>query len=146
MQYLTSPIQTLQVFCALALANSPSTPGALRVEVYSDTAAELFWERSTDDGIVVAYEIAANGNIIDTLDALSYFRDDLQADVHYDVAVTAIGNTGNRLTAATLSFVGGERNQVGDDAPLPLSNLRADIYSGSALQLFWDFVTDTVLS
>ena len=48
MQYLTRPFQTLLVFCSPALANSPSTPGVLRVEVYSDTAAELFWDCVTD--------------------------------------------------------------------------------------------------
>ena len=146
MQYLARSFLTLLAFCSPVLADSPSTPGALRVEVYSDTAAELFWQRSTDDGLVLAYEIALNDSIIDTLDALSHFRDDLQADVRYEVAVTAIDNEGNRSTPATLSFVGGERDQVGDGAPLPPANLRASIYSGSALELFWDRVTGTVLS
>ena len=48
MQNLTRPFQTLQVFCSPATANSPSTLGALRVEVCFDTAAELFWDRVTD--------------------------------------------------------------------------------------------------
>ena len=146
MRHLARSFLTLLAICSPVLADSPSTPGALRVEVYSDTAAELFWQRSTDDGIVLAYEIALNDSIVDTLDALSHFRDDLQADVRYEVAVTAIDNEGNRSTPATLSFVGGERDQVGGGAPLPPANLRASIYSGSALELFWDRVTGTVLS
>ena len=42
MQYLARSFLPLLAFCSPVLADSPSTPGALRVEVYSDTAAELF--------------------------------------------------------------------------------------------------------
>ena len=48
MRNLTRPFQTLQLFCSPATANSPSTLSALRVEVCSDTAAELLWGRVTD--------------------------------------------------------------------------------------------------
>ncbi len=37
---------------APAYADIPSIPGSLRYEVYSDTAAEIFWDRSTDDTVV----------------------------------------------------------------------------------------------
>ena len=57
---------------APALAAPPTTPSDLRVDVYSGTAAELFWSRSTDpDGAVRGYEIRRGGQLVDTRDGLS---------------------------------------------------------------------------
>ena len=70
---------------ATAHAEDPSQPGSLRYQVYSNTAAEVFWNRSTDDVIVTSYEIRINGEVATTIDALSYF-----SDTSYPVVPTAL--------------------------------------------------------
>ncbi|MGQ7846483.1 CotH kinase family protein [Granulosicoccus sp. 3-233] len=114
-------LSVLFVFSAEATATDPSPPGELRYSVYSSTAAEVFWNRATDDGIVVEYELQINEAVM-RLDALSHFRDSLQEGQTYDVQVTSIDNEGNRSSPVSVSFVGGERSVPdvelpGDDEP-----------------------------
>lgn len=127
----------------MAFATAPSVPDSLRFSVYSDTAAELFWNRSTDDGVVVAYEIRLNGTVIATKDVLSYYSDALDKGTTYEALVTAIDDVGERSAPATVTFVGGDRSTsgpggpVGEALPRP-GNLREAIYSTTAAELFWD--------
>lgn len=90
-----------------ASAASPSAPGSLRYENYSKTSGEVFWNRATDDGLVVAYEIRLNNAIIGERDVLSYYTDSLVNGQSYTVDVTSIDNQGNRSTTASVSFVAG---------------------------------------
>ncbi|ASJ73949.1 CotH kinase family protein [Granulosicoccus antarcticus] len=138
-----------------AFAEDPSQPGDLRYQVYSNTAAELFWNRSSDDLIVTGYEIKINGTIATTKDALSYFTAALVAGSAYEFAVTALDNEGNRSTPATVSFIGGDREtpSIGDPVLPPVSNavsapgnLRGDVYSPSTIEVFWDRVTGATLN
>ena len=63
---------SLLLSSAVASAASPSAPGSLRYENYSRTSGEVFWNRATDsDGLVVAYEIKLNGNLIGNRDVLA---------------------------------------------------------------------------
>ena len=132
-----------------AFAAPPTAPGDLRASVYSDSAAELFWGRSTDDGTVRGYEIRRDGALLDTRDASSYFDDALVPGVRYAYSVTAIDADGERSEPATVSLVGGDRDSPGssgDDgggngggtAVEPAASLRAEAYSSNALELFWD--------
>lgn len=94
---------------ATVFAQNPSPPDDLRYKVYSNTATEIFWKRATDsDGSVVGYEIQLNGEVIGTLDVLSYYFDNLVPDQAYDVVVTTIDNEGDRSSSATVSFIGGD--------------------------------------
>ncbi|ASJ73948.1 CotH kinase family protein [Granulosicoccus antarcticus] len=138
-----------------AFAADPSQPGNFRYQVYSNTAAELFWNRPSDDLIVTSYEIAINGAVVINRDALSYFTDSLVAGTVYEFSVTALDNEGNRSIPATISFIGGDREIPDDDNPeqpptnnaVPApGNLQANVYSPSAFEVFWDRVNDAELS
>lgn len=129
-------------------AASPSRPGALRAEVYSDTAAELFWARSTDDGRIRGYEIQINGEIATVRDGSSYFTDTLVKGVPYDFLVTAIDDEENRSAPASVSIVGGDQGSSGGgtDGPPTPGNLRSATYSPTAIELFWDRVPGVTLT
>ena len=125
-----------------ALAAPPTAPSDLRVDVYSDTAAELFWARSTDpDGLVRGYEIRRDGELLDTRDALSYFTDELTDGRAFAFSVTAIDFDGERSAPASVSVVGGDRGGTvgsGGGRPPPPANLTSSVYSSSAAEVFWD--------
>ena len=125
-----------------AVAAPPTAPSDLRVDVYSDTAAELFWSRSTDsDGTVRGYEIRRGGELLDTRDGLSYFTDGLSPGLPFSFTVTAVDFDGERSEPARVRVVGGDREGAvgsGGGRPPPPANLRAQAYSPSAVELFWD--------
>ena len=139
------------VLCSTAYAEDPTQPDELRHAVYSNKAAEIFWNRSTDDTLVVGYEVVVNDDVIGVLDATSYYSNSYVAGTEYEVSVTAIDSEGNRSETATLSFTAGDRlsqppvvlppilqppsNDLGPDSP---TNVRASIYSRSTFELFWD--------
>ena len=124
------------------LAAPPTTPSDLRVDVYSGTAAELFWSRSSDpDGAVSRYEIRRDGELVETRDGLSYFTDDLTAGRAFAFTVTAVDFDGERSAPASVSVVGGDRDGAvgaGGGRPPPPSNLTSSVYSSSAAEVFWD--------
>ena len=125
-----------------ALAASPTTPSDLRVDVYSGTAAELFWSGSTDpDGAVSRYEIRRDGTLVDSRDGLSYFTDDLTDGRAFAFTVTAVDFDGMRSAPAAVSVVGGDRGGAtgaGGGRPPPPANLTSSVYSSSAAEVFWD--------
>ena len=127
---------------AHAFAAPPTTPSDLRVDVYSGTAAELFWSRSTDpDGAVRGYEIRRDGELIDTRDGLSYFTDGLTDGRAFAFTVTAVDFGGERSAPASVSVVGGDRDGAvgaGGGRPPPPANLASSVYSSSAAEVFWD--------
>ena len=138
-----------------AFAAPPTTPSGLRVGVYSDTAAELFWSRSTDpDGLVRGYEIRRDGTLLDTRDALSYFTDDLVESRAFSFTVTAVDFDGERSDPASVRVVlGGGPGGAdptpptgGGGAPAAPSGLRTELYSSSAGEVFWDRVPGANLS
>ena len=127
---------------APAFAAPPTTPADLRVDVYSGTAAELFWSRSTDpDGAVRGYEIRRDGQLVETRDGLSYFTDELTEGRAFAFTVTAVDFDGERSAPASVSVVGGDRNGAigaGGGRPPPPANLSSSVYSSSAAEVFWD--------
>lgn len=117
---------------------APSIPGNLRQQVYSDTTAELFWDRSTDDGFVRGYEVIRNGELLGVFDALGIFQEGLDPAVTYNYEVTALDFDGNRSTTATLilSTGGSVEPPVSNNLASPVG-LRAEVYSASSAELFW---------
>lgn len=117
---------------------SPAAPVALRAEVYSSTAAELFWARG--DGNVVAYEIRRNGEFIDTTNGTSYFMDGLAPGTNYNFDVTAIASDSTTSPAATVSLQtsGGSAQPAAASGPSSPANASVAVYSSTAAELFWD--------
>ncbi len=82
----------------------PSQPGALRQAVYSDNTTEFFWERSTDNQSVVAYELNIN-DATQRIDALSLMSNSMIRGQGYSVSVRAIDNEGNFSSPAHIEFI-----------------------------------------
>ena len=132
---------------AQLLAAPPSAPAGLTHSVYSDTAAELFWERATDDGIVVAYEVYRNGELLQVLDATSFFDDTLQKGTPYQYRIVALDNDGERSEAVETVISTGNivvTDTEGATPVTPPAGLRVAIYSATAAELFWERSTDDI--
>lgn len=83
----------------------PEAISGLNGIAYSASSIEIFWDRaSSSNSIVTAYEIYRNGRLVDTLDALSYFDDSLNADTAYEYEVRAIDSNGARGPSAMLNI------------------------------------------
>lgn len=146
----SSPIRFFRTSCFLTAcvavtplqAAEPSVPGGFRAAIYSRTAAELFWDRSSDDGYVRGYYLTRNDTPLGERDALSLFESDLAPGVRYRYTIAAVDNDGNRSPPVTIELISGEGvvgNVGGSGTALPApANLWAEIYSVSAIELFWD--------
>ncbi len=75
---------------------SPTTPANLNASVYSRTAVEVFWDRSSDDGVVLMYEVYRDGQLVASVAGNSYFEDTLVSGTTYSYSVVAVDNDNNR--------------------------------------------------
>lgn len=73
---------------------APSVPTNVTALVYSGTALELFWDRSTD-GDVVAYNIIRDGQVFASVQGNSFFDSGLDRGTSYDYQIVAIDNLAN---------------------------------------------------
>jgi len=123
-----------------------NAPGELRVqlvennvgalglsgEVYSATALELFWVRQPIT--IVAYRVdGSDGSSINT-DGTSLFVDGLSASTAFTFTVTAIDVNGNDMVSESIQL----STLAGDNASAAVENLTGDVYSSSAVEIFWD--------
>lgn len=119
----------------------PDAPANLRSTVYSKTVGEIFWDRATDDGIVIGYDITRDGRSLGLHDALSLFEDDLTPNVSHTYEVTAVDNDGERSTTLTTGLNTASVNGgVGVTPDKP--QLRYAVYSGTAAEIFWERLND----
>ena len=115
----------------------PDAPAELRSTVYSNTAAELFWRREPAIE-ALQYEIRQDGVVVDNTVGVSFFTVDLSAGRDFLFEVIAIGRDGARSNPSSIT-VRTDRNTEPPVTVLdPPSNLRAEVYSGTAAELFWD--------
>lgn len=83
----------------------PAAVSGLNGIAYSASSIEIFWDRATSsNSTVTAYEIYRNGHLINTLDALSYFDDSLEADTSYEYEVKAVDANGVRGPSAMVNI------------------------------------------
>ncbi|MGQ7846580.1 CotH kinase family protein [Granulosicoccus sp. 3-233] len=120
-----------------ASAAAPSAPGSLRYENYSSTSGEVFWNRASDDGLVVYYEIKVNDTLIGNRDVLSHYFRSLVEGEPYTVAVTSIDDQGNRSATATVSFVAGGGTVTVGTIAAP-TGVKASVYSSTSAEIMWD--------
>ena len=115
----------------------PDAPAELRSTIYSNTAAELFWRREPAIE-ALRYEIRQDGVVVDNTDGVSFFTVDLSAGRDFLFEVIAIGRDGARSDPSSIIV----RTDSNTETPVtvldPPSNLRAEVYSGTAAELFWD--------
>jgi len=120
----------------------PAAPVAARADVYSTTAAELFWARGGPS--VVSYDIHRNGSFLDSTNGSSYFMQDLSPGASYDFELFAIAADGGVSEATQVSLQTRQDNgqsgnlQPVDNAPASPANASLIVYSSTAAELFWD--------
>jgi len=102
-------------------------------QVYSDTAVELFWERIDSAG--VTFEVYRDTELLATLDGTSYFDGNATNSYHF-YSVFAVGSNGARSNPIIYDV---ELYDPGTEPAIaPASvELRAEVYSSSAIELFW---------
>lgn len=84
-----------------ATTGSPTPPSNLTVAVYSSSAIELFWDRSTDNGLITSYQIYRDGTALTMSEGNSYFDDSLVPGTQYQYSVSAIDDDGNLSARST---------------------------------------------
>ena len=112
-------------------------------EVYSGTAAELFWRRPARRLI---YTVVRDGTLLYEGDATSFFDDGLEPGrtYAYDVQASDFQGGVSPITRVTLTTRGGEGGDQGGGTPPETgpvrapAGLRATVYSVSAAELFWE--------
>jgi len=135
------------LFSSATFAAPPSEPGDFRFAVYSDSAAELFWSRSVDsDGVVRGYEIRRNGELVTTIDALSYFTEDLTPGEINTFTITAVNFDDEQSSAASVTVLTGGDAPIEVGQPNQPTNLSVAIYGDTIAEIFWDRVTTEFLT
>ena len=111
-------------------------PLDLRVDVYSNTALELFWRR--EFGGPFTYEVSRDGVVIATTTGSSFFDDGLTPGTNYDYQVSKLGSAAPPAIATPVT--NGARLDVSGQAAddVLLENARLVVYSNTAAELLWD--------
>lgn len=73
----------------------PTAPPRLWVEIYSLTAAELFWDASIDNNLIAGYEIYRDNEYLRRGDLRSHYESALQSGRSYAYQVRAYDDEGN---------------------------------------------------
>ena len=88
----------------LSTESGPTIPSSLRASVYSSSALELFWQRSTSPtNNSIRYRIRRNGVIVGENTGSSFYDSGLQRARIYSYEVTAIDSTGESHAARVLA-------------------------------------------
>ncbi len=114
----------------------PAAPANLRAAVYSNTAAEIFWDRAVLGDNVTSYLIRRNGEDIASTTGISLFDSTRQPGQEYTYTVIAVDRFGARSNPSTVTTeIYGEVEEPTAESLLPLSG---QVYSSTALELFWN--------
>ena len=101
--------------------------------MYSSSALELFWERQAEPA--VAYRVEQSGSDAVEVEGTSFFVQGLAANTTFDFTVTALDASGNNLVSESIQL---STNDDAFAASIAVENLRGEVYSSSAIELFWD--------
>ena len=117
-------------------ASAADGPLGLSGQVYSSSALEIFWDRQPAP--TVNYRIDGSDGSSVVLDATSFFAEGFAANTNVTFTVTALDASGAGLVSestqlTTLSGIGGDGS-----ASTTVENLRGEVYSSSAVEIFWD--------
>lgn len=121
-----------------ANTGSPASSASIDLsgEVYSGTALELFWVADN----AVRMEIRRNDQLVARISGQSYFDDSLSPGTQYIYSLTALDSQG--VVAATESITLTTAVDPTSNANIPAVggalNLRGEVYSQSAVELFWN--------
>lgn len=125
----------------------------LRADVYSATAAELFWQPGSGSTPVAFHEIYRDGVLVATREGVSYFDASLESGREYRFDVVALDQNGGRSLPVSLLLqaIAGNSYGASSSAPTPpvdqpasdnsvgvARELRFDFYSATVGEVFWD--------
>ena len=124
---------------------SLSAPSNLRSTLYSRSAAELFWDRSDEVGL--RYEVRRDGDLLGITEGISFFDDQLRDARTHVYEIVAVSLNGDRSAPSFVRLVDQEASPP-DNAPTvsPPANIRLEVYSQTAIELFWDRVSGQSLT
>lgn len=112
----------------------------LRADVYSNTAAELFWIRVPERDLT--YEIMRDDGMIATTKGDSHYDDTRTPGTINDYTVTTIDEQGVRSLPVTIKVAAFGVESI--NSP-PATGLRASVYSSTAAEIIWDRVPNRAL-
>lgn len=115
-------------------ADPPPVPEVYQSEIYSSSAAEIFWYRPDEVHQVIGYDLYRNGRLLGHLDALSYFDDDIDTTNLNEYRLVAVNRDGEKSVAAEVHLSG---SQTGRQAVPPATGITLAEYAGSVFELFW---------
>lgn len=131
-------------------AIGPSPPSNFRVEVYSQSALELFWDHASDfSALGVTYTIRQNGEIITQgHTGSSWFVDGLVSgrSYRYQIEAIAASSASSEVQELVVSTPVGFEQPVVSTTPVSganntlsaPANVMASVYSETAAEVFWD--------
>lgn len=90
--------------------DQPTSPGGLRLNVYSSTSAELFWNRYPADAGVHSFQIHRDGQVLGRTDGISWYDATREAGAQYRYEVIAYDLLGQASAPALID----ERDEQGD--------------------------------
>jgi len=131
------PYQLIQASTIYSPLSTIPAPAQLSAQVYSSSAAELFWDRADVPGL--HYDIYHDNQLTGTTNGTSYFLGNLPAGENLEYTVIARDpSSGKQSTPNTIALQTTD-DGAGVDTPLiPPTGLYASVYSSNALELFWD--------
>lgn len=145
--------ETVTVESVQSPESNPPTPDGsslnLSAQVYSSSAIELFW--NADDLANLSFEIYRDEELQTISDGRSFFEEGLNPGTSYGYEVLSIDSAGEVVESASISIstfedanAAVDASDAGDaagDASLDAESLslRAEVYSQSVVELFWEF-------
>ncbi len=130
------PYRVIQADTIYNPLNDVPAPAQLSADVYSSSAAELFWDRADVFGL--SYDIFEGDQLTGTTDGTSYFLSDLPAGKNLEFRVIARDSSGRQSAATTVSLqTPGDGSSTDTLLEMP-TGLKASVYSSNTLELFWD--------
>lgn len=113
-----------------------AVPVIIDMQVYSSTAAEIFWGRG--DASIVSYDIFMNGQYLDSSNGTSYFFDSLNPGVSYSVAIRSVASNGEISGDSVAAFdTVSNAGAQGNSALASPQGASLLVYSSTAAELFW---------
>lgn len=111
---------------SISNATPPAIPQDFRYAIYSDSTAELFWERTTNVSMQ-GYEISRNGESLGVYDALSYLDTTLSPGTQYTFSISAVGSNGERSGMSDVMLVTPQYNDTIASLQREIASLEQEI-------------------
>ncbi len=150
-----SPCSTSLVSTGAASTSAVGVPVNFRAEIYSGSAAELFWSAPADGTQVHSYRLFRDGRLIYAGNGRSHFEENLVNGRVYRYSVLLVNPSGEQSNSVDYLLTAGSQNsiqptpgettnpEVGSGTVDIPANFRGQFYSATAAELFWDAVSGT---